>query len=292
MTSTIFDKPVRPAASQIPRHAGNGNPKIFPEDQYGEKNPKGSYYTRTTTFLSALSDKETLMQWKLRIQLEGLHRSPSILADYAFIEDPVADKAKVQKLSDKALDAGDVSIKADLGTMIHEASEALDRGEDWRKLVPPEHEADLLAYHRAMQEWGAKVVSIEEFCVNDEFKIAGTFDRALLLPSGDAVCGDIKTGGVAYDRGKFPMQLAAYARMQRYNPTTYKRSPLSFGLVDMSTDVGYVIHVPQGEGRCDIIEVDLNKGYEGLVLCQQVRDWRSYWNRKASWNEPIVSVSA
>lgn len=288
----LFDTIERTTGSPIPRHKGNGNPKIFPEDQRGLKKPKGEFYTRTTTFISALSDGKTLEKWKLRTLMEGLHRRPDVMADYALIPDVFAQegKAEVEKLVSRGLDAGDMELKANIGTEIHEASEKKDQGLEWERALSPDLVDDVIAYSQAMHEMDAKILSIEEFCVNDRFKIAGTFDRAVLVDGRVRVL-DIKTGTVDYDRGKFSMQLYGYASMKRYDPYTYERTPLEYQGLPVDQEVGYIAHVPQGEGIARIIEVDLSRALEGMLLCQSVREWRSYWNRKGSWKEPLVEVA-
>lgn len=287
----MFVQPIRPAASLIPRHGGNGNPKIFPEEEYGKEKPKGSFYTRTTTFIDVLDDKKALQDWKLRLFMEGVTRRPGLLEDYLGIEDPQGTgKSSVDKLVTKALDAADQNLKAETGDLIHSTSELADMGQAWEHEVPPDLVDDIAAYLQAMKELGARIVSIEEFCVNDEFKIAGTFDRAYEI-GGELYIGDLKSGRVDLSRGKFGMQLAAYAGMKRYDPVTYKRSPLEFGGRPVSTKVGYIVHVPQYEGRVDVIPVDLERGHQDLLLAQKVREYRAYWARKTSWHEPVVSVN-
>lgn len=278
----------------IPRHGRDGRPKVFSEDG------KGEWYTRTTTFIDVLSDKSALTNWKLRTVLKGLNRDASALEAYGALEDPEGvDKGTVDKLVSRVLDVADGGLKAELGTALHDITEAIDEGRD-PGFIPPEFEADIEAYRQATAD--IEVLGVETFCVLDEYRVAGTFDR-LIRVSGDVaemvgvedgtiMVADIKTGSIDYDLGKIAMQLAAYRSMQRYNPGTFERSPLEVDGQAPSDKWGLIIHLPSGQGVCSLVPVDIAKGHEGLALSASVREWRRYWGRKASRREAIRIVSA
>jgi hypothetical protein len=69
--------------------------------------------------------------------------------------------------------------------------------------------------------------------------------------------------------GKIAMQLAVYAHSLAYDPDTGGRTETG-----VSLDRGVVIHLPAGEGRCELHEVDLAAGWEAVQIARQVRDWR------------------
>lgn len=277
--------------SLIPRHGRDGRPKVFPESEFGQKAPKGEWYTRTTTFIDCLDDKSQIADWKLRLLMEGIHRRPNFMEEYLAIEDPLnAGKGQVNKLAQRALQVAGIEDKADVGSAIHKVSEDLDAGKPigW---VPPEFEKDIAAYVQAVTEAGLKIVGIENFAVLDEYKVAGTFDR-LVWHEGKLKIADIKTGRIDFGLGKIAMQLAAYSRMKAYDPVSYKRSLINVRGVLPDPDEGLIIHLPAGEGKCDIVPVDIAKGWEGLGLAYEVRSWRQHWGRVGSKQAPIVSVTA
>lgn len=282
------------SADPIPRHGRDGRPKIFPE---GSDGSKGEWYTRTTTFIDCLSDKTTLGDWKNRMILEGLARDERLLEEYKALEDPSgADKGKVMSLCRRALDIADSSVKASLGSAIHELTEELDRDGELFSFVPPDLEADMAAFEEATKD--LEVLAIEEFAVNDTYKFGGTYDRIYKLPAwiceeleipvGSLVVGDLKTGNVDLDRGKIAMQLAGYSTMKRYDPFTFERTPLVYGGQEVRTDWGIIVHLPVGQALCRVIPVRLD--HEGLELASKVREWRKVNQRKESKLDPLRVV--
>lgn len=296
--------------AEIERHAGNGNPKIYSPCEHclatgqvpSEKRPgktvncpkckgkkfKGFYYTRTTTFIDVLDDKANLAKWKMRMVLEGVRRDPSILEEFAALEDPFGkDKGEADKIAHKAQEIADAGLKAALGTALHSITEDLDAGNELG-FIPDEFVKDIETYAEATE--GLEMVAIETFGVLDDFKVAGTFDR-LAIYKGRLVVADIKTGGIEYGLGKIAMQLAAYSRMMRYDISTYERTPLVYNGLTVDQEEGLIIHMPSGGGETTVVTVNIAKGWEGLHLAQEVRNWRSYWARKSSKGE-VVSHAA
>lgn len=282
----------------IPRHGRDGRPKIFPEHEQGKPNPKGEFYTRTTTFIDALDDKSTLSDWKLRLALEGVHRQPKLLEEYAALLDPLdTEKGKVNAIAERAIQAADGDLKANLGSALHKVTEDIDHGLD-PGFIPEDFVKDVEAYRQATAD--IEMLSIEEFCVEDTLKFAGTFDRAvrvrgklaedLGVADGAVLIADVKTGQIKYARGKFGMQFAGYSRMKRYDPVTYARSPLEFDGVGVAQDVALLIHLPAGGGECSLYPVDIDRGWKDLLLAAEVREYRKFWNRKASEFVAVRSV--
>ena len=291
----------------IPRHAGHGAPKIWPEGAdptpilewvKNGRDPKkvpagGSFYTRTTTFIDALDDKKNIYDWKTRMTIEGFRRDPSLMTRYEEIEDPMGgEKWRVNKLAEEARIIADSDVRAQEGNALHELTEA------WHNTgklppYPPEYEEDIDSYILATA--GMDMLGVEVFVVNDDLKYAGTADRfirvydelaeALGVEDGAIVVGDLKTGGsVKWARGKFPMQMAAYAKAKRYDPLTFKRT-LTFPELD--DKVGLLIHTPVGEGETTLYRMDLERGWQDVLLADEVRKYRKFWNAKAS-EFPIV----
>lgn len=284
-------------ANGIPRHKGDGRPKIFPEG-----GGKGEYYTRVTTFIDALSDKSTLSDWKLRQTLKGLSRRPDLLEDYQKIGDPDGhDKWKALKIAETAMQAAGAGMKAGAGTEVHEAIEKEIGGLDWS--LPPDIAPDVAAFSHTLKALGATFLATEKFGVNDEIKAAGTMDQIITLDDWEtlegnesfgymddtAVGADVKTGVPWWS--KTAMQLAIYSRCQSYDPTTFQRSPLLPGW-EVDQELGFFIHVPLGKGTCEVRPLDLGQGWEDVLLAKQVREARSRHARKASIPRVLASFSS
>lgn len=273
-------------ANGIPRHKGDGRPKIFPEG-----GGKGEYYTRVTTFIDALSDKSTLSDWKLRQTLKGLSRRPDLLEDYQKIGDPDGhDKWKALKIAETAMQAAGAGMKAGAGTEVHDAIEKEIKGEKWS--LPPDIAPDVAAFVHATKGAGMTFLATEKFGVHDELKAAGSADYIVQMEGvGEPIAhiADTKTGTAWY--GKTAMQLAIYSRCASYDPVTFERSPLLPGHF-IDEYLGYFIHVPLGEGRCEIRPLDLFQGWQDVRLARQVREARSRHARKSSIPEILVSATS
>lgn len=259
---------------------------------------KGKAYARTTSFIDVLDDKTSLTDWKQRMVIEGIRRKPGLLEAWAELEEPFGkDKQAANGLAGAARDAADADLKAELGTALHEITEDIDGGKD-PGFIPEEFVKDIEAYKICTAD--LEVIHIELFCVLDEYGVAGTFDRLvrvkgeiarmLGVPDGTLLIADLKTGGIEYGLGKIAMQLGAYSRMKKYDPLTFARSELT-DLGDVNQDVALIIHMPSGEGRCELVPVNIAKGWTGLAQAAELREWRNFWNRQGSKGAAIVSIT-
>ena len=111
--------------------------------------------------------------------------------------------------------------------------------------------------------------------------MAGTFDR-LVRHRGRLTIADVKTGSIEWGMGRIAMQLAVYAHGQHYDPLTHQRTTL--GGVDLETAL--VIHLPAGQGVCELVPVDIAKGWAAIPLAQQIRAWR-----QAKWPTTPLDTS-
>ena len=79
------------------------------------------------------------------------------------------------------------------------------------------------------------------------------------------------TGSIAYPH-KMAMQLAMYARSLPYDiPTDTRGEPEP--ALDLNR--GVIIHLPAGEGRCDLYEIDIASGWGACLIAHQVWKWRA-----------------
>ena len=287
-------KPLHPNLS-VPRD-GWGRPLIVPE---GGGRPKG--HTRTTTFIDCIEDKSSLIDWKARNVLIGMTRRPD-LADKARLLDPQEDKRELDKLVEQAEDAAGANEKSRRGTYLHDLSEYVDRGDPLPKTISGADLDDMAAYMMATSV--LKVVAIEQFVVVPELGVGGTFDRLSYYegpgPDGRPISGnfitDTKTGSIKYGRLKFAMQLAVYSRGKLYDHThfpvdandkkalaAWKKTEFSAEqaaaayspLPPVNRDWGIVVHLPAGEGVCNLYWVNLNIGWALAQLALEVRKARS-----------------
>ena len=246
--------------AEIPRDRW-GRPMVMPL-----KGTKRVGYRRATTFVGCLDDTNGLMKWMSRQVAYGMgQRKDLVLA--AAAADP-ADKKKIGEIADKAAEhaKGVTGDAAETGTALHSLTERIDRGLPLG-VVPKEYQADIEAYRAATAsiEW----VGIETFRVHDDWKVAGTADRIGVL-NGRTMIMDIKTGSIDYPH-KMAMQLAMYSRSVPYDIATDTRTT---DPTKIDPNRGIIIHLPAGQGICNLYEIDIAVGWGACLIAKQVWDWR------------------
>lgn len=269
MTTDPFDTPGQ-AAEDIQRDRF-GRPLVVP--------PEGGRpvaYTRCTTYVDALEDKYNLSRWQQRMVAIGMADRPDLVLAAGAHRD---DRNELARIVDQAMDAAQAHAAAGVGTSLHRLTEQLDRGQIPGP-VPEAYRADLDAYAAATAK--LEIVDIERFSVLDELKIGGTPDRTVRY-QGRGYIADIKTGSVEFGALKIAMQLAVYSRSVLYDPATRERTPL-----EVDQDRAIVIHLPAGQGRCELLWVDIAAGWEAVQVATQVRQWR----KRRGLLTPLTDVSA
>lgn len=221
-------------------------------------------YRRCTTFVGCLEDTYNLMLWKQRQTALGMGQRPDLVLAAA-AADP-GDKKLLNDIAEKACEHAFGSAAATTGTALHSLTERVDRGQPLGA-IPAEYRADIDAYRAATE--GIEWVGIESFRVHDDWKVAGTADRIGRAPNGRLRVYDIKSGSIDYPH-KMAMQLAMYARSKPYDIATDKR--YDQGEIDPNT--GIIIHLPAGEGRCDLYEINIGAGWGACIIAKKVWDWR------------------
>jgi hypothetical protein len=110
---------------------------------------------------------------------------------------------------------------------------------------------------------------IEQTVVIEQLDLAGTLDRTVLR-DGVRYIFDVKTGqGLGLQ--SCAIQLACYAHAS----SLYDRDHGVHSLVpEINQEIGYVAHCPAGKGTCEIVALDLVKGWRGALLASQVRSFR------------------
>jgi predicted RecB family endonuclease len=228
---------------------------------------KAKAYTRVTTFASSVEDMFSLGQWQQRMVALGLSRRPDLLLS---VSAHAEDKDELNRIVDSAREAAAASAAATVGTALHKLTERLDRGEMSLDAMPDSHRSDMKAYADAMAP--LKIRGVEQFVVLDDLQVAGTFDR-IVEYDGQRYTADVKTGSIEYGVGKMAIQLALYSRGHLYAPGRADR-----GGTEVNQNAGIIIHLPAGQGRCDLYWIDLRAGWEAVRLCADVRAWRKRKN--------------
>lgn len=249
----VFMKPGDP----IPRDKWD-RPLIVPPD--GGK-PVG--YRRCTTFVDVLESRWNLEQHMKRQVAIGIAKRPDLQLSVIAAAGDGGDLDKHQKkalngLTSAAEEVAQSNSKSRIGTAIHTLTERVDRGEDISG-VPEAYKQDLRAYWRATRP--LEVVAIENFVVNDDLQVGGTFDR-LVKYKGRHYIADVKTGNVDFGAGKIAMQLSVYSRSVRYDHHGPVRTPLP---EDTDQEWGLVIHLPAGQGECTLKWIKTGKAWDTYI---------------------------
>ena len=231
-------------------------------------------YTRATTIAKTLDDTSALMSWGERMTAIGLAQRPDLLAQ---VDDLRNDNKALNKLCEKAKEAGGATVRRDLGTALHSILERSWIDPDY---VPPAgHVDDVTAVHRQLELAGLEPVEgmHERIVVNDEWRVAGTFDLLLRdRATGVLLIADIKTGSsVQYGSVGFAIQLAIYATAS----SLYRQGVAADGtddvrepMIAVAPDRAVIIHVQPGSGVCQLHDLQLDVGL--LSLAMAVREAR------------------
>jgi hypothetical protein len=234
-----------------------GRPMIVPP-----KGGKRVAYTRATTIANSLDDPAALTAWKMRMAAIGLTvRSDLLLAINAAQDDKMA----INKYIEDAMEVAGASKAATIGTALHAFAERMDLGLEVG-VVPNEWAGDLVAYEKATSQLNN--IFIEQFCVLDKYKIAGTPDRVVEY-KGERFIADIKTGRIDHPNN-IAIQLAIYANGLPYDVETATRN--SWG--EVNKEKAIIIHLPAGTGLCKLVWVDIAEGWKGVQFAMKVRKWR------------------
>lgn len=265
-------------------------PKDFKRDRWGrpyimQPNGKRIGYTRCSSAAKTVEDTYNLERWDNRNIAFGMSYDASLVARVLAIGgDPASwgkdEKNDVNDIVEAARGVAKAHKAADIGTAVHHLTHRVDRGED---VQGGPYQADLDAYRAAMRDVGLECTPkwIECRIVNDRLRMAGTADRILTAQGGGHRIADIKTGAsIDFGGLGWCAQGAAYAGGLLYDTEVEER--LETPEIDQET--GYIIHLPAGQGRCRIYEMDLVAGLAAAKLANKIRA-----TRKASkaWITPL-----
>jgi hypothetical protein len=245
-----------------PKRDRYGRPLIIPPT-----GGKAVAYTRPTTIADTLDDRHNLELWMQRQVALGLADRPDLVARIA-TTDPT-DKSTLNGICSDARDAAGSSAAANMGTAIHAAVEAANRGEQ-----PPEMFAEIVGrYQATLADHGITVDPdhVEQFCVNEPIKAAGTFDMIVTV-DGKTYIADLKTGSsVQWSGRSFAIQLAIYATATSYYDVATETHTLP---VTVERDTALIVHLPAQGDTCTLHWLNIGAGLEALDRALWVRKWR------------------
>ncbi|WP_292605921.1 hypothetical protein [Nocardioides sp. REDSEA-S30_B4] len=216
-------------------------------------------YRRCTSYVDVIADKYTLQQWEKRQVAAGLAQRDDLrLNVLAHLDDKkVLDRA-CQDAKEYAL----AGAKATKGTAFHALTDIVDRGGDLPAGLPDNVLRTLDAFREATRD--LKVVHIESKVCLDTHLVAGTPDRVYAY-KGERFIGDTKTGNTQYGVQKIASQLAIYSRSYLYDVATGARDTHG-----ASTNRGIVMDVDLDAYTVDLLWIDLEAGWQTVMVAQQV----------------------
>lgn len=250
----------------------------FQRDRYGRplvsnpENPDTTLaYRRPSSYGSVLDDKFSLNQWQQRMALVGATKRPDLLAQIASTAAGDKDRgqtAELNKLIEECIEAAGGNEGRRLGDALHKYLALINVGQKVDALAP--WDADIAAYLAALEQHQLRPVPdlVEVALVNDPFQAAGSADVFLEhIPTGDVYLADAKTGKNISSPNTYLVQATIYASSMRYDIATGTRTLIHPRL---RTDVGIIIHIPAGSGKCELITLDLNEGHRRTILARDI----------------------
>ena len=245
-----------------------------PKDRWGRyrivtANGKETSFTRVTTISKSLDDEGALTAWKGRMTLTGVVQRNDLLVAASTCLD---DKSSLDRIVQQAIEAAGASSKANIGTALHQLTQAIDLGQ--KPAILPGLQADVDAYTAGMTRHGIIIDPrlVEVLLVNEKHEYAGTADRIARFSSRKRKqVFDLKTGNIDYAINSIAVQMAMYANAEYiYDWRTKERQPMP----DIDKTRGVIIHLPAGKAQCDLYELDLVAGWEAALMAMDVRAWR------------------
>jgi hypothetical protein len=246
---------------------------LLPDPKTGEERA----YTRATTISGLLSDRYNLEKWSQRMVIAGLAKRTDLLMLAKGVKDPRSPGGKktLNRIAKDAQEAAAAGARANIGTAIHAATEALDRGED--PDIPPPYDRDVEVYGATMDKLGIEPVPgwIERIVVAPQLGdgVAGTLDRLMLCKDWpEPRIADIKTGStVHFSELDHAIQQSIYANATHY--WDEEREEL-VPMPRIDKKHALIVHLPAGEARCEVHVLDIVQGWEAAQIAAAVHRLR------------------
>lgn len=270
--------------------------------------PDATPYGRASGHSKYLDDKSNLIEWAaaqaaVGVVLDAAARSEVVALVNEFDKDPWNKgnendgngKDRLKKAVERARETAGSNVASTAGTEFHQLAEIVNAGRT--PAVVQDHLVPLLTHY---QEAVAPLefLRMEGFVVQDDLKIAGSFDYLIRLPevrtfnkkskkwelhpaSGQVVIGDLKTGKRDPDYPLSPtVQKSIYANSVLYDQATGVRTELH---PDMNRDWGLLVHFPimTKDPKVRMYLLDLKFGWQAAI----VGDWVRLMRKTPAANE-------
>ena len=265
-------------------------------------------YTRASGLGDYLTDDSFLTSWKLRYLAVGLGRRPDLAAlcaietyNTGFHEPPAAQKSASGKRLDgyigRALDYMRIDERADHGSVVHGITETGYEG-----YVPINAIREKAAFYACLAKNQIVRLGSEMFTVNDELRVAGTFDHLMYHPVYGIFIGDTKNGRNSNNLG-FSIQFANYANsdlyswvdgvgwvrqtLEDYVATRFPEIWAKTGQINREVAVLFAVK----DGECKTKDVDIVWGYDMACLAAEVRDARDAESGRVTMSKTVLKVA-
>lgn len=275
-----FDDDADTISNDIPRDEWR-RPRIYPKPgakkthqqlvaEYAAKGKLPGGYRRVTKFIGIIDDRYNIERWGERMVALGMGQREDLCHAAASLTAEKKDRDDLQIVATKAKNHARADSKATKGTATHKLCERLDSGEQLnRDQIPKAVLADLDAYVEVRDKAGLRYNLIERLRVFDPWRIAGTPDRTGWVNGKNSIL-DLKTGDLEWSEAEIAMQLAAYAYSVPYSQQNGREEEDP----PVRRDKAFVIHLPTGQAKCELYEVDIQRGWEKCQLAAKVWDAR------------------
>lgn len=275
-TDETFARPAKPTPDEGGIKRDRWGRYVLPHPETG----KEQGWTRATTHAKIISDTFKLHQWQERMTAKGLVARPDL---YALVGS-TDDKKELNRICEDAKQAAGSKIGANLGTAVHNYTEQLDRGVEFRNIgVPSTVANDVISYGEMLTAYGLLPVRdmIERVVLNTKLGVAGRLDRVLTnikpvgrwVTPGALFIGDVKTAAnIGYSWLEVAIQLAIYANSEYFwniETQTYERVP------QIDLDEAIVMHVPVQQGEATPYRINIRQGWEYALLAAEVKSARN-----------------
>lgn len=295
----VTDYTIQRGPSGKPWVTRDGSPLIW--EPGSERPVNGFLYDRPSTIAGNLDSKDSLKNYQQAQAVFGVVKDKSLAWQFRALVSEYADpwgaaKHEVKSLLMLAEKIGGDQHKAGIGTAIHRLCHLKDIGADIE--YPVEQLKPWLNCYMDAVHSKYEVIGDEFFVVCDDLenpgastdlRCAGNFDRLLRdRQTGEIVIADIKSGKSDPDFALKPLiQVAIYARSQKYDQETGRREPIHS---DLNVSKGILIHLPfngGGEPECSLYPMDLDEGWRLAQLSVDITKARKLRLSKKS----VVSKS-
>lgn len=202
-----------------------------------------------------IADKSFLDQWNAERILDGIAAQPELLNVW---KPQALERAARIRYVNSVKRIGGAWTKADRGTKFHDWACKVTSAKCDIADVPDEYRPAVNAYTAALAELELTIVAVERFVVDDDRRLAGTFDAMVRDRNGDHFILDIKTGRL-YPIG-LAMQLYGYAVAPWYliqGDALDGTDDQRIAKPACRTDMAYVAEIDIDAGTAKIRAVDL-----------------------------------